>query len=629
MIVNKPRQKSVLFTLLFCFILNLSAQNQSGTAISVNTAGTDKVLKDLSTVTGVSQVTFECWMKLPANNANWTRLPALNVGAGLIGFTTAGTGKIVFWGGGSNSNYFIFDNAFDGQWHHYAVTVDFAATGDPIPTGSNEAGRKATRMYIDGYNAVTEESEIKSLRGLSSLNLSSIQAPNSYNATEDFGTLVYDVSAWNPGYDYEFDELRVWKTVRTPEEIRNSMNRTDLPELADPNLVLYYKCDSVTNELVDSSTDTDHSTTTSPLTDPSLGRVTSYAHVADASALSGWNAPDSLGINSTSTRSDSGIKFSTPTIASSAYMVETAVNLSTNTSTADLPSGILSRLERQWYVLAAGAVTADLTFDLTGITDPPAEADAKVLYRASDSGNFTALSTSGTISGNEITFTGVSLSTGYYTFGSASTLTPAIGLVVTQTGNTLSWTVENEIDVHSYQVKDDSGNLLDTVTAAGSGLYTVQLPENVKAILIVVDNSGFSKTYIPEDGNIVTERYNLQKGWNLIAFTSDNPDLEPLSGKIVGAIWSWNGSAYQQVTSAQATQAAWIYAPDAVTITVKGDKSDRKINLKSGWNMVGPIKDSYKPEGAEQVFSWNDTYTKISTEYEVLIGGVGYWIFAL
>lgn len=218
--------------------------------------------------------------------------------------------------------------------------------------------------------------------------------------------------------------------------------------------------------------------------------------------------------------------------------------------------------------------------------------------------------------------------TTHFGAGPDGTVTPAIGLEVTQTGIELEWSVEDEIDVKEYQVWAD-GSLYETVQAQGADSYTVKIPKNADIILKVVDKSGFVKPYIPADGNIVTERYELKQGWNLIAITSDNADLETLTAETVGAIWGWNGKIYTVIDSVNATDAVWVYAPTAKTVDVTGTKSDAKIKLNVGWNMVGPISDDYLPEGAGTVYAWDKVYDEIAGKSKLLIGGKGYWIFSL
>lgn len=212
------------------------------------------------------------------------------------------------------------------------------------------------------------------------------------------------------------------------------------------------------------------------------------------------------------------------------------------------------------------------------------------------------------------------------------TVTPAIGMHVSQEGNVLIWSVAEERDLKEYKITYSIEGIIETevVTAKGSTHYSLALPENAEnVVLTVVDNSGYTKPYAPEDGTLAQEIYNLKKGWNLIAITSDNADIEGLKNETVGVVWSWNGASYEAVESAKATDALWVYAPEAKTVYVYGDKSNVTINLNTGWNMVGPLVDSDRPDGADTIYSWDSVYDVILEQHNALARGKGYWIFSL
>lgn len=208
-------------------------------------------------------------------------------------------------------------------------------------------------------------------------------------------------------------------------------------------------------------------------------------------------------------------------------------------------------------------------------------------------------------------------------------LTPAIDLVLTQTGRTLTWTVGEEIGVISYTVINaETGETIATLTAENLGSYTVELPEGVNARLVVNDNYG-SQTYVPTNGNKITTPYDLVKGWNLIAITGKNAELAALNAVTTGVIWAWNGSTYEKATTTTATQAVWVDASKSQQVDIVSDKSDAEINLNTGWNLVGPVENCHLPEGALSVFSYDQRYKAIAAKDDVLIRGVGYWVFSL
>ncbi len=206
--------------------------------------------------------------------------------------------------------------------------------------------------------------------------------------------------------------------------------------------------------------------------------------------------------------------------------------------------------------------------------------------------------------------------------------TPAIGLEVVQTGTELTWSVAAEVGVREYQVVDVATGEVLEVVVAGKEIYSVTLPEGVTAKLVVVDNSGYTQTFVPADGNEICVVYDLTAGWNLIAMPGENADITDLKDVTIGNFWIWNGTAYEKTTAPQACEGVWVYAPRTAQTVVTANKSDAEITLLPGWNLVGPKENIEVPEAAHTVFAWNKTYEQI-LEGGTMLQGVGYWVFSL
>lgn len=453
--------------------------NGAESGVEITTTATDRPISDLSSVTGVSGVTIECWMKLPATATNWTRLPMLDVGSTQIGFIVAPQGKlIVYTGGGNGQNRFSVGNLADDKWHHFAVTVNFAADGEAIPSGIDEAGRKATRIYVDGYNVFTDELVLESRLGSRNIDPTVNVGDKTYNATEDFGVLYNDFNAWTAGYTYRFDELRVWKDVRTQDEIRANMNRTNV---TDANLVAYYKCDGTGSELTDA---TGNFSNTTFFNDANATRVDSYAHVLDATPVTGWNWSESVGAGSVTNQGLSTLKVESASLTDVQYAVSAAVNQSTATSTSNVPSGVTNRLEREWFFYQEGSATADLTFDVTGYGISNVTANAKLLYRANTSSDFTDTSVAASeVSSGVIKFSGVTVSEGYYTFGTTAAITlppdapvATAATSVSSSGFTANWQAATGATSYKLTVADNNSftsPILDNVDVGNVLTYAV------------------------------------------------------------------------------------------------------------------------------------------------------------
>ncbi len=208
------------------------------------------------------------------------------------------------------------------------------------------------------------------------------------------------------------------------------------------------------------------------------------------------------------------------------------------------------------------------------------------------------------------------------------TLTPVLGLEVTQTGSTLTWSVTDEIDIKEYHIINVTTNELINVVLAGELNYSYELESGVQVKLVVKDNSGLADTYYPTNGKVESVEYNLTAGWNLITIVGENADLSALKAVVGNQFWAWDGSAYEVVTNPEPTQAIWVYSPMASDATITVEKSDATIELIQGWNMVGPVNNCKTPETATFIYSWNNIYQEVIKNDDMLIRKVGYWIFS-
>ncbi len=203
-------------------------------------------------------------------------------------------------------------------------------------------------------------------------------------------------------------------------------------------------------------------------------------------------------------------------------------------------------------------------------------------------------------------------------------LTPAIGLEITQTDNSVNWSVEDETGVKEYKIVNaETGKLIATVIAGGLKQYSYDMDEEVKIKLVVIDKSGFSQSFYPEDGNKIQTVYALKKGWNLLAPTGSDIDFQKL-GK---SFWSWSNGAYQLIEKPEVGQAFWVYSEKEEDVVLNCTKVKAELTLNLGWNMVGPTENIKIPDEANCVYSWESSYQQIVDE-DILLQGIGYWIFS-
>ena len=98
-------------------------------------------------------------------------------------------------------------------------------------------------------------------------------------------------------------------------------------------------------------------------------------------------------------------------------------NLS-NSSTSDLPAGVVKRSNRIWHTDKTGTVnSAALTFDIRDVTGNNSltvnpVTHYKLLYRSGNSGDFSTVKTADNIiNSDNVVFSSVNLNDGYYCIG--------------------------------------------------------------------------------------------------------------------------------------------------------------------------------------------------------------------
>jgi hypothetical protein len=164
------------------------------------------------------------------------------------------------------------------------------------------------------------------------------------------------------------------------------------------------------------------------------------------------------------------------------------VNSAIATDVAGLTGTAVCRWNRNWYVDVTnfGAnMVVDATFDMSDGGVSPAiaiPANYKLLYRAGQTGAWTVLATANSISGDQVIFSGVALTTdGYYTIGSINCFSSPLPVVLTafdaepaDRAVDLEWTTATENNSAFFNIfrssDSQSWQHLQSVPAAGSSL---------------------------------------------------------------------------------------------------------------------------------------------------------------
>jgi len=216
--------------------------------------------------------------------------------------------------------------------------------------------------------------------------------------------------------DGEIDELRIWDDNRTQEEIKANM----FIELEgdEANLIAYYKMsDGSGTTLTDNASAGNYDGTMTNMTTEDW--VTSYAPIATLNSSYKTNIEGLWSESGTSASQDSdGLTMTVSSTLSEENFAVFGNNNTSSTSTSDLPSGLAIRSARIWQVDKSGTVSASVDIDISEVTgNSPTVGGAtnyKLLHRIGTSGNFTTVATGASVSGDNITFSGVTINNGFY-----------------------------------------------------------------------------------------------------------------------------------------------------------------------------------------------------------------------
>ncbi len=203
--------------------------------------------------------------------------------------------------------------------------------------------------------------------------------------------------------------------------------------------------------------------------------------------------------------------------------------------------------------------------------------------------------------------------------------TPVTGLELQQTDSELIWSIDSEIDVQKYQVQKYINGAWVTVIevlADGSSVYSVEIDADGIYRLLVVDYSGYSEKFYPENGDVEIVSVDLKKGWNLLAMPLDNVTLGE------EFVWTWNGESYT-ISEPNVLDGFWLYSEDDRELIFAGKAPEsNQVSLEVGWNLKGPSA-SCTIDTELLIYSYDEFYNQFVDSHKSLFQGRGYWIFNL
>ena len=147
--------------------------------------------------------------------------------------------------------------------------------------------------------------------------------------------------------------------------------------------------------------------------------VSSYVPISDLNSSYETNV-EAIWSASTTSSSDAsnGLTMTVSSTLSEENFAVFGNNNTSNTSTSDLPNGTVIRSARIWQVDKSGTVSASVIIDISEATgNSPtigAATNYKLLHRIGTSGNFTSVATGGSVTDDNITFSGVTVHKGFY-----------------------------------------------------------------------------------------------------------------------------------------------------------------------------------------------------------------------
>ena len=446
--------------------------------------GTDDyvTIGDIDAIDNVSQLTAAGWFYFDGL-ANNLRLISKQIGSNnsagwsiaLGSLITGDSDNIRFIhnvnGSSNGSIYTTGLGLTTGHWYHIAVVYD--------GTQATESDRVA--IYVNGRVQVN--------------NVDGSAVPTTLPATTENLVLGAKSDGSDNFFQGNMDEVSIWRIALSQSNIREMMHVM----ISDTtNLEAYYRfhVEAGTPTLGDDSgkrhTGTWSGASSGTNTTSTLSTETypfTYSRINNVSGV--WSATGTDGTNF----SDGFRIYANTALTSTNLAVCGHDNAGTTTVTDDLgSSAAVNRFEQVWKVEVGGTVTdAILQFDLgtisgTAITAGTAS-DYVLLYRASTTGNFSDITTGNSISSTDrVSFTGISLSEGYYTIGTkddANSPLPVEMLNFTahkvETGVQLLWQTATEINNSHFEVEwsrdgfsfapngsSDSWKKIGTVQGAGT-----------------------------------------------------------------------------------------------------------------------------------------------------------------
>ena len=301
-------------------------------------------------------------------------------------------------------------------------------------------------------------------------------------------------------------------------------------------------------------------------------------------------------------------------------------NTATGTSTADVPAGVEERMARSFYIDKTTSADLDITigFDFAVLTgaSPITAADYRLLYRATNSGNFSEVTTTGaSISGDQLLFdvADANFADGYYTAGTIdATDNPLDAGIVSITSG--AW---NSTATWSCACVPGAA---DNVTIVSP--HTVTLTDDRTITNVSIATGG---TLAINNNDRLTVQGNLSINGSIDLEEAGTPEVD-LTMTGAGAELSGTGSIFTSAglnnnSSPIVTIAADITIPAGTDLTVTQNDADNEdyFRINSGVTVTnnGTIRFNENLTGQDGTATWvNGSGGRLEVEGVLLSTGV-------
>lgn len=553
----------------------------------------------------------------------WIKPDATNGGRTIVNWNTGGAnalfrlsnGKLQFgqWNGSSWQNVITDATIPTGVWTHVALVRDSGTV----------------QLYING-----------------------VADGNSVNITNNISPTRFDIGIQvNKEYfDGQIDELRLWTRVLTVEEINEAMHLSVDGDA--PGLEAYWKLNSQSGDTVYDYTGAEKTGTVAGTSQWVVSRapIIEYQEGNAGPPASGTgpveigkvvlSLPECLDADTLTSTRYQGLTVSTDTMVAEEYAITAQHSITPGITDRDLAAipEMQVRSLKTWYIRSENNQAFSLEFYLEEGVPKGEATDFTLIHRDHTTGSFTyaggdrASSQAAEVNrlNSTVTFTGMSLTDGFYTLATANdTLSPVLGLRTHLADGVLSWQVDAEVNVSHYLVErfENGQWLTEQEVVAGPGSYTVavQNPQGSYRIA-TVDHTGFTQHFAVGSSDVWVD-IQLQPGWNLLSLPFVQEDLERALGEVNSEkLWVWDGQGYLASETVEPLQGFWVYSSAPQALSVCGQLTEQPRARTMGWNLIGVADNQEAPQNAT-IFGWSESYQQLLERDNLLVPGVGYWWF--